>query len=57
MGAFVGDGAARDAHNHSPDRAPATQTGSSSDEAWQWVEDQAAALDLPIKWVSDIPPG
>jgi hypothetical protein len=57
VGAFVGDGAAPDARRHLPGRAPATQLCSSPDEARQWVEDQAAALDLPIKWVSDIPPG
>jgi hypothetical protein len=57
VGAFVGEGAAPDAHRHISGRLPATQVCSSSDEARQWVEDQAAALDLPVKWVSDVPPG
>lgn len=36
-------------------RAPATQVCSSSEEAHQWVEDQAANLDLPVRWVRDMP--
>jgi hypothetical protein len=57
VGAFVGDGAAPDTYSHSPGRAPATQLCASSDEARQWVEDQAAALNLPIKWMTDSPRG
>jgi hypothetical protein len=57
VGAFVGEGAAPDAQRHSPGRPPATQLCSSPDEARQWIKDQAAALDLPIKWVIDIPEG
>jgi hypothetical protein len=57
VGAFVGDGAAPDSNGRSPGRAPAAQLFSSCDEAQRWVEDQAAALKLPIKWVSDIPRG
>jgi hypothetical protein len=38
-----------------PDRAPATQLCSSSDEARQWIEDQAAALGLPVAWMSEAP--
>ena len=34
-----------------PTRAPATQMCSSKDEARQWVEDEAAALDVPVAWV------
>jgi hypothetical protein len=55
IGAFVGEGALPDAHRDFPGRAPATRICSSPDEARQWVENQAAALDLPVKWVSDIP--
>jgi hypothetical protein len=57
MGAFVGEGSAHDVHRHSPGRAPATQLCSSPDEARQWVEDQAAAFGVPVKWLSDIPRG
>jgi hypothetical protein len=49
VGVFVGEGATHDAHRHSPGLAPATQFCSSFDEARQWVENQAAALDLQIK--------
>jgi hypothetical protein len=55
VGAFIGEGAAADAHSRFAGRAPATQACSSLDEARQWVEAQAAALDLPVKWVRDTP--
>jgi hypothetical protein len=53
VGAFVGEGAVPDAHKGFPGRAPATQLCSTLDEARQWVEEQAAAFDLPVKWVSE----
>lgn len=52
VGAFVGDDGITDAPKHLPGRPPATQFCSSLDEARQWVKDQAAALNLPVKWVS-----
>jgi hypothetical protein len=33
-------------------RAPATQLFASPDEARQWIEHEAAALGLPVEWVS-----
>ena len=53
IGAFVGEGAVPDADHNIPGRLPATQLCSSPDEARQWVEEQAAAFNLPVKWVSD----
>jgi hypothetical protein len=50
IGAFVGEDAAP---GPAPGRAPATQLCASPDEARQWVEEQAAELGLPIKWVGD----
>ena len=56
VGAFIGEYALPDVQASAPlRRAPATQVCSSSDEAHQWVEDQAAALQLPVKWVRDLP--
>lgn len=55
IGAFVGEGALPDEHRNFPGRAPATRICSSPDEARQWVEDEAAALDLPIRWVTGLP--
>jgi hypothetical protein len=43
VGAYVGELAAR--------RAPATQVCRSPDEARRWIEDQAAGLGLPVRWV------
>jgi hypothetical protein len=57
IGAFVGEGAAPDGRRLFPGRAPAVRSCSSSDEARKWVEDQATALDLPVKWVPDMPQG
>jgi hypothetical protein len=39
------------------ERAPATQLCSSPDDARQWVEGEAAALGVAIKWVSEPPKG
>jgi hypothetical protein len=55
VAAFIGEGAVPGAYNNFPGRSPATQFCSSLDEARQWIEDQAAALDLPVKWVSEMP--
>jgi hypothetical protein len=55
VGAFVGEGAVPDAGPNVSGRAPATQACSSADEARRWVEDQAAALDLPVKWLREVP--
>jgi hypothetical protein len=57
VGAFVGEDPVHGGRGHSPGRAPATQVCSSRDEARQWVEEQAAALALPVKWVSGAPRG
>jgi hypothetical protein len=38
-----------------PGRPPAVQTCSSPAEAKRWIEDQAAALELPIEWVNGAP--
>ncbi|MDR3531045.1 MAG: hypothetical protein P4L90_10900, partial [Rhodopila sp.] len=51
IGAFVGEGAVPDPRRPSGGRAPATKLCSSPDEARQWIEDQAAAFDLPIQWI------
>jgi hypothetical protein len=55
VAALIGEGAVPGAYKDFPGRMPATQHCSSHDEAKQWIEDQAAALDLPVKWVSGIP--
>lgn len=55
IGAFVGEATTRDTIPNMPRRLPATQLCSSPDEARQWIESQAAAFDLPIKWASEIP--
>lgn len=34
-------------------RAPATRLCSSSDEARQWIETEAAALGLPVRWEAE----
>jgi hypothetical protein len=52
IGAFVGEGAAPGAYGQSSGRPPATQDCSSPAEAREWVENQASALRLPIKWIS-----
>ncbi len=49
LAALVGEGTA-------DIRAPATQLCSSLSDARQWIEDQAAALGLPVKWMTK-PPG
>jgi hypothetical protein len=48
LAAFVAKAAARQ-------RIPATQLCSSQAEAHQWVEDEAAVLDVPVEWVSEAP--
>ncbi len=53
IGAFIGEGAVPD--SRFAGRAPATQHCSSPEEARQWVEAEAAALDLPVKWVGGFP--
>jgi hypothetical protein len=53
IGAFVGEGPVSD--SRFPGRAPAMHHCSSRDEARQWVEAEAAALDLPIRWLSGLP--
>ncbi len=55
VGAFVGEDSIAGAGSDVPGRSPATQLCSSSTEAREWVEEQAAALNLPVKWVSDQP--
>ena len=57
VGAFVGEGATPDKRRQYPGRAPATHRFSSPDAARQWIEEQAAALDLPIKWLDNSPRG
>jgi len=55
VAAFVGEGALPGAYQDFMGRKPAMQLCSSPDEARQWVEEQAEALDLPVKWVSNGP--
>ncbi len=55
VGAFVGEGALPDNQRQIPGRSPAMRVCASAEEARRWVEDQAASLALPIKWVSEAP--
>jgi hypothetical protein len=55
VAAFIGEGAVPGAYKDFPGRSPATQFCASPDEARRWIEDQAAALDLPVKWVGGMP--
>jgi len=55
IAAFVGEDAAAGACQDFPGRAPATQLCSSSQQARRWIEEQAAALDLPLRWLTDGP--
>jgi hypothetical protein len=57
VAALIGEGAVPGAYKDFPGRLPAMQSCSSQQEARQWIEAQAAALDLPVKWVSEIPEG
>jgi hypothetical protein len=57
VAAFVGEGAIPGAHRDFAGRAPATQFCSTGDDARQWIEEQAAAFGLPVKWVSGAPRG
>ena len=50
VGAFVGEDAVVRAA-----RAPATRLFGTQDDARRWVEDEAAALGLPVKWVREAP--
>ena len=52
VGAFVGEGAAPGAIPDFPGRAPATRRCFSPDEARHWIEQEAAAFGVPIKWVN-----
>jgi hypothetical protein len=51
IGAFVGEGAHRKKGAIGGGRLPAVQHCSSEAEARQWIESEAAALGLPVKWV------
>jgi hypothetical protein len=53
VGAFVGEGAVPGATPNFPGRAPATRHCVSPDEARQWIEQEAAAFGVPIKWMND----
>ena len=46
--AFVGKAAAEH-------RDPATRLCGSIDDARQWVEGEAAAIDVPVEWVNEPP--
>jgi hypothetical protein len=52
VGAYVGEGAGPDPQANFAGRAPATRLCSSREEAGKWIVEQATALDLPIKWIS-----
>ena len=56
VGAFVGEGAVAGPLGGTPGRAPATRLCATPEEARRWVEREAAALDLPIRWVSELSP-
>jgi hypothetical protein len=49
VAAFVGEGAAAQG------RAPATQLCSTPADARLWIEGQAAAFALPVKWMGQKP--
>lgn len=55
VGAYVGEGATPDGSNDFRGRDPATQICRSVDEARRWIENEAAALNLPVKWVDAAP--
>lgn len=55
VAAFVGEGAAPDERRDFAGRAPAIQFCSSREEAQQWIEDQATALDLSVRWLDEGP--
>lgn len=57
VGAFVGEGAVSGAIPDFPGRAPATRQCHSPDEARQWIEREAEAFGVPIKWVDGIARG
>jgi hypothetical protein len=51
VGAFVGEGAYQSGSAPSGGRPPAVQHCATEAEARQWIEAEAAAFGLPIKWV------
>jgi hypothetical protein len=55
IAAYVGEYAAPGVRKDFAGRAPATQICSSPDQAQRWIEEQAAALDLPLKWLTEVP--
>jgi len=55
IGAFIGEDAALGSGRYFDGRAPAMQICSSPDAARRWVEGQAAAIGLPIKWLGEMP--
>lgn len=57
VGAFVGEGAVPGAIPDFPGREPAMRRCFSPDEARQWIEQEAAAFGVPIKWVNHITRG
>jgi hypothetical protein len=52
VGAFIGEGATSGAIPDFPGREPATRRCFSLDEARQWIEQEAAAFGVPVKWVN-----
>jgi hypothetical protein len=56
VGAFVGEGATPDIGTGYRGRQPAIRLCRSPKAAQEWVEDQAAALEVPIKWINEAPP-
>lgn len=50
VAALVGSAAVRS-------RAPATQVCPSQLDARQWVEEEAAAVGLPVEWIDEAPQG
>jgi hypothetical protein len=53
----VGEGAVPGAIPDFPGREPAMRRCFSPDEARQWIEQEAAAFGVPIKWVNHITRG
>jgi hypothetical protein len=57
VGAFVGEGAAAGVRKGFAGRSPATHVCASPEQAQRWIEEQASALDLPVKWIAQPPRG
>ncbi|HEX2941650.1 MAG TPA: hypothetical protein VHO91_11420 [Rhodopila sp.] len=55
IGAYIGEGATTDNSSDFRGRDPATHVFPSVDEARRWVETEAAALDLPVRWIEPAP--